>query len=116
VGLLILQKCIPNRKSNATVIEADRSNDAEQPSRLDMIDRLTAALSSRSQDDLDNAVLLVSEPLVHHRRVFEAGRVRDDETRIDLAVFDDLKERALRQLIWPGGGRGPGRWRGTLPP
>jgi hypothetical protein len=56
---------------------------------------LRTASSTRPQHDLDHAVLLVPELLVHRRRVFEAGGVRDDEAWIDLAVFDQLRERLV---------------------
>jgi hypothetical protein len=50
-----------------------------------------APSSTRPQHDLDHTVFFVPELLVHRRRVFEAGGVRDDEARVDLAVFDKLQ-------------------------
>jgi len=39
----------------------------------------------RAQDDLDDALLLVAELLVHRGRVLETGRMSDDEARVDVA-------------------------------
>src|SRR5689334_17994201 len=44
--------------------------------------------------DLDATVLFVVEHLIPAGRVVQAERVGDDETRVDVAVFDVLQQRA----------------------
>jgi hypothetical protein len=49
-----------------------------------------AFLAAGPQHDFDHTVFLVAEFLVHGRRIFEACRMRNDEARVDLAIFDQL--------------------------
>ena len=51
-------------------------------------------LPAGPQHDLDDAVFLVAELLVHLRRVFKAGRVGDNKAWVDLAGFDPLQKRS----------------------
>src|SRR5947209_107441 len=53
---------------------------------------MASSRALRPQDDLDAAVLLVAEHLVHLRPVLERNGVGDDEGRIDLTFFDAAQE------------------------
>src|SRR3954451_24037765 len=48
--------------------------------------------SSRVQHDLDAAVLLVAERLVHRRPLLERNLVGDDEGRVDLSLLDPAQQ------------------------
>src|SRR3954447_2882231 len=65
---------------------------------FDSVESIVMAVlrGSRLQDDLDAAVLLVAEDLVHFRPVLEGGGMRDDEGGIDLSLFD-----AAKQIVRP---------------